>query len=422
MRSYAYFAFTALLSGAAGAAHAETVLSVSYALPSNYKTTHEEIARRFQAEHPDIRMEFRPPLNTYDDVINDLMRSNITNDVPDVAFVGVNHIQLIAERGLATPLDTFVTDVKEWDSLGYYPDILSLGTVGGHQYGIPFAISLPVLHVNVDLVRRAGGSLETFPTTWEGIAELGQKIAALDPKLSGFTFQYDAWGNWTLQGLINSAGGKMADQRGCVGFDTPQGRWALDTLEMFHKKGVPELSWQQVQQAFMAGTVGIAAASSSIVVRAENQIGVSFTYKTLKFPMKSADGKLPGGGTMLVVTAKDPERQKAAWEYAKFATGSVAQTIMAKNSGYSPVSRMAVETPGLLGDYFKAHPNQVTAAKQLDALSSWHIWAGPNGIKIFSVVQNHIDALITGKATADDTMPRLVSDIEAMLPECRAGN
>ncbi|MCP3418665.1 extracellular solute-binding protein [Bradyrhizobium brasilense] len=409
---------TALLGGAPG--HAETVLAVSYGLPSSYKTTQEEIAKRFEAEHPGVRIDLRAPLATYDDVVNELLKSRLTGGAPDIAFVGLSHVSLVAERGLAVPLDRYVQDQGGWQALGYYPPILSLGTVAGRQYGVPFAISFPVLHVNVNLVRRAGGSIEAFPSDWNGITELGQKISALDPKLTGFTFQYEAGGNWTLQALIRGAGGRMEGPGGCgVGFDTPQGRSALETLQLFHDRGMPAMLWQQVLQAFSAGTIGISAASSASTVRNEAQIN-AFEYRTLPFPITSADGKLPAGGTMLVVTTPDPEKQKAAWDFVKFATGPAAQTIMAQNAGYLPVSQQAVDDPALLGSFYKSHPNQAAALTQIGKLTNWYMWPGPNGLKISSVIQDHVDAIVTGKAGAADTMPRLTAAVASLLPPCKA--
>lgn len=409
------------LAAFATAAKADVVLTAAYALPSSYKSTQEEIAKMFEASHPGIKIVFRAPLGTYDDVVSDLLRSKITGGAPEVAYVGMNHIGLAADRGLAVPLDGLVKDAKELDGLGYYPSILSLGRVNGRLYGVPFAVSLPVLHVNADLVEKAGGSLSNFPTTWEGVTDLGQKIAALDGKPIGFTFQYDAWGSWTLNNLIASAGGRMDGTNGCgAGFESEQGRWALDTLQMFHDKGMPALTWQQVPQAFAAGTIGIAAASGSTIVKYEQQSKGKFRYAAMPVPMKAANGTLAAGGSMVINTALGAEKQQAAWEYIKFATGPEAQTVMVKNSGYLPVSETAVETPNFLGDYFKSHTNQAVQLRQMKALSPWFIWPGENGIKIFSVVQNHIDAIVGGRATAAATVAALTKEVEAMLPACQA--
>ncbi|MGY4167816.1 extracellular solute-binding protein [Bradyrhizobium sp. USDA 4529] len=280
-----------------------------------------------------------------------------------------------------------------------------------------------MLHINVDLVEQAGGSLDNFPTTWEGIADLGQKIAALHSHPVGFTFQYDADGNWLLNALIASAGGRMEGANGCgTGFDTPAGRWAFETLAMFYSKGMPAMSQQQVSQAFAAGRIGISAASGSSIVRIEQQAKGKFRYVAMPFPMKSENGTLPSGGAIAITTAKDPEKQRAAWEYIKFATSPQGQAIMVRNVGYLPVSQVAVETPGYLGDYYKDHRNQANQLSQMKHLSRWYSWPGKNGVKIFSVIQNHMDAIIGGTATAQQTLLKLIKTVDEMLPACTTSN
>jgi multiple sugar transport system substrate-binding protein len=46
--------------------------------------------------------------------------------------------------------------------------------------------------------------------------------------------------------------------------------------------------------------------------------------------------------------AKDAARQKAAWEYIKFATGPIGATMMVQATGYFPSSRAAADDPKLL--------------------------------------------------------------------------
>ena len=57
---------------------------------------------------------------------------------------------------------------------------VSVGLVGGKQYGVGLAMSTPVIYYNADLVKRAGGDPDKFPTTWDGIIDLAKRIEALD--------------------------------------------------------------------------------------------------------------------------------------------------------------------------------------------------------------------------------------------------
>jgi hypothetical protein len=114
--------------------------------------------------------------------------------------------------------------------------------------------------------------------------------------------------------------------------------------------------------------------------------------------------------------AADKDKQKAAWEYVKFATGPIGQTIMASGTGYAPGNRKATDEPSLLGGYYQARPNLATGVNQLPLMTGWYNWAGPNAVKIVDVIQIHINDVATGRKTAAEAMPRMKRDVDAMLP------
>jgi multiple sugar transport system substrate-binding protein len=116
--------------------------------------------------------------------------------------------------------------------------------------------------------------------------------------------------------------------------------------------------------------------------------------------------------------AKDTERQKAAWEYVKFVTGPVGQTLMANYTGYMPGNEIAVREPEMLGAFYAKNPNHMTSVQQLPVLTEWTSFPGDKSLKIIEVIKNHTESLVTGKRTADEVMPDLVQDISTMLPKC----
>ncbi|MGY4167815.1 extracellular solute-binding protein [Bradyrhizobium sp. USDA 4529] len=135
MRSFLRFATAVLIPFGINGACAKTVLSVSYPNPSLYKATLEEITLRFEASHPDIEISLRAPYATGGEVLSDLLRSKITGGSPDIAVLNMNYVGLLAERGIATPLDSIIPNHNELESLGYFPSVLSLGTVSSKLYG-----------------------------------------------------------------------------------------------------------------------------------------------------------------------------------------------------------------------------------------------------------------------------------------------
>jgi len=410
------------LAAMPASASAEMTLDVLYTTPGTFNTLHQDLAKRFTELHPDIKIKFRNPVAGYEEGAQQILRDQLTGRLPDVAFNGINQIGLFVDRGLGTPLDDFIARDGGAAKLGYYPTLAELGKWKGKTYGLPFAVSTPVLYVNADLVAKAGGRVEDIPKTWPELVALGKKIeAAAGQGKTGLYYQWEQTGNWLVQSLVTSRGGRILKADGCkIAFDDDNGMWALKTLEAFGRWGMPNLALGQARQSFVAGNIAILADSTSYVAAAQRQIGERFVFKTLPFPLASQNGRLPAGGNVAMVFAKDPARQKAAWEYVKFVTGSVGQTQMVNLTGYMPGNEIAVRDPELLGRFYDSNPNHKTSIAQLPVLTEWTAFPGENSLKVIEVVKSHTEALVTGRRKAEDVMPDLSKDVRALLPACKS--
>jgi hypothetical protein len=146
------------------------------------------------------------------------------------------------------------------------------------------------------------------------------------------------------------------------------------------------------------------------VAAAERQIGGRFQFKTVAFPLAVGGGRLPAGGNVVMVFAKDAERQKAAWKYVKFTTGPVGQTTMVNSTRYMSGNEIAVKTPDLLGAFYTRSPNHLTSTQQLPLLTGAS-FPGDNSLKIIEVIKHHMESLVTGKRTAEQVMPEQMCPI-----------
>lgn len=406
------------LAGLAGgfAQAADTTVNVLYANDRTTAAAHDEIKARFEADNPGIKISFLAPADSYETATQNLLRGAMIGDLPDVVFQGQNLIRGLVDRDLAVPLNAFIDADGGAEKLGYDAGMMRIGTIGDHYYAIPFAVSTPMVYVNLDLLKAAGVDAEQFPKNWNDMIALGKRLN--DPKngVTGFYFQWDITGNWMFQSLDFSNGGQMlsADEK-TVALDNPAGIKALETIESFAKAGMPNLPSAQARPAFAAGKIAIFADSSSNLGKATVAIGQNFKFRTYPFPMPAADGRLPAGGNSAVMLTKDAEKQKAVWKYIKFATGPVGQTIMARHTGYLPSNNVAINTPDLLGDFYKTQPNYQTSIKQIPVLTGWYAFPGPNGLKIIDVIKGHLEAIVTGKKTAAETAPAMVHDVQALL-------
>lgn len=396
----------------AGSARAEPItLTVGH---SEHRTMFEELARRFSSSRPDMRVVLEAASPTYPELTQRVLRSALAGEAPDVLFQGFNLVPEIAERGLSTPLDDLVAAEPDWAARGYTPELMALGVVDGKIHAVPFAISVPVVFYNPDLVRRAGGDPDRFPTSWPEIAELGRAIDALAPETLGGFFRYH--GVWRFEGLVLAAGGQvMTPDRREVAFDGPEGLEALRTLRRFGEAGMVDMSPNQARQAFAAGSLGVLATSSSWTATLNDQVAGRFTLRAAPVPLTPAVGKLPSGGNAPMILTRDPVRRRAAWDLIEFATGPAGQALMVERSGYVPANTVAVTTPELRR-FYADNPVHLTAVGMMPHLAPWRAFAGENSVKIYDVMEQHLRAVVTQEATPEAALETMAADVRALLP------
>jgi multiple sugar transport system substrate-binding protein len=415
-----------LLAGSAAAAalasnppraQQPTEIKVLYSTPDLFKTLHEQIAAEFMKANPQYKITFLAPQPAYEEVAQATLRAAVTNTLPDVAYQGLNRQRVFYDRGLAQPLDPFIASDPDFKSYGHAPGLLDIGRFGGKQLGIGFSLSTPIIYFNIDLVTKAGADPAALPATWDGIFELARKVKALGGSTQGFHFDWDITGNWMWQALVFSNGGTMltADEK-TVAFDGLAGKTGIETLGRMVTEGTMRDVGQTVSlQDFTAGTMGIWGHSTSRLGGVSRQVGDRFKLRTGPFPIQP-DGRLPLGGNVAMLFTKDPARQKAAWEYIKFATGPVGATMMVQATGYFPSALAAADDPKLLKPYYDKNPNHLVAIRQLPKSTGWYAFPGDNGIKITDVIKDHLQSVVAQKAKPDAALAQMTKDVQALLP------
>jgi multiple sugar transport system substrate-binding protein len=141
------------LSLAAGLAHAETEVVVQYPYAELFEGTHKRIIEEFAKVRPDIKVTLRAPYDSYEDGTQKVLREAVTSQMPDVTFQGLNRIRVLVDKNIPAELDGYIAAEKDFDKQGFHQAMFDIGTASGKVYALPFAISLPIVYVNVDLAR-----------------------------------------------------------------------------------------------------------------------------------------------------------------------------------------------------------------------------------------------------------------------------
>ncbi len=408
---------TAMMS--CGLAHAQSPVEivVDYAFASIFNDVHKEIADAFMKKFPQYKIIFRAPTNSYEEAAEKALRQSVTNQTADVSYQGLNRVRVLVDRGIAVEMTPFIQSEKNWDQAGYDNALLSLGQINGKQYGIGFSLSTPIIYYNADLLRKAGITPDKFPTTWEGILAVGKRAQQATPKTDSIYIDWAVTGNWMWQTLIFSNGGSMLtkDEKK-VAFDGPAGQEAIHILDDAVKKaGMPNISYEAASQNFVVGNLAIMATTTSRLGSITQQIGKKFDLRTAKTPIKN-NGRLPAGGNVAMILTKDPAKQKAAWEYIKFATGPIGATYMVKSTGYFPANTIPANDPKLLKPFYESHPNHLTAIEQLPVLTGWYAFPGNNGLKITDVMTDHLQSVVSQETAPDKALQNMSRDVQALLP------
>lgn len=404
------------LTGAAAQA-AKVELVVEYPYADVFNETHQEIAKRFHAKFPDYKVKFRAPTPDYEAAAQQSLRHAVTGQLADVSFQGLNRQRIFVDRGIAVDLTPFIEAEPDWEQSGYSDALMSLGQINGKQVGIGFSLSTPIVYYNMDLLEKVGVTDDALPQHWDDIIAVADKSRQASSGTHGMHFDWEITGNWLWQAIIFSKGGAMlnADETR-VAFDDAIGRQSIAQLGRMVENGtMGNFSFRDAQQLFVNGQLAVLSSSTSRLQHIEAQIGDKFRMVTGYFPVYAEKGTVPAGGNVAMMFTKDPQRQKAAWEYIKFVTGPEGATLMTQSTGYFPANTLPIKNPQMLGGYYDANPNQYTAVKQQPWLTGWYAFPGENGLKITDVIHDHLQTVFDKSAQPQQALDAMVNDVQALL-------
>lgn len=417
-RTLAAAAFALAASTAARAQ--EVTLDVLYAFPA-FAKFHEPIAAEFMKKNPNIKINFRAPAASYDEGHQAMLRSSVTNQLPDVYYSGFHLLTELVEtldkRKQVVDLGELLkAEPEAWRKANYSDALLSLGQVGSKQAGLAFNASTPLMYFNAELVKKAGGDPDKMPDNWADTIALAKKIKTAD--VAGLAYNIHDWpDDWLWRGIVQQGGHTLLDASGKkVAFGGDVGLKALETLRsLVTEDGMPLIDWDQSRQQFIAGKIGIFFDTPARLRQVTDLIGERFTLKTALFPVDDkAKGTLPTGGNAAIITAKDPAKQKAAWEFVKFVTGPEAQKIVVETSGYMPTNLRAGED-AFLGPFYKDNANFRTINGQVNRASPWQGYPGGNSVRIWRQQREVIAGVMRGEIQPKAGIERMVSETEALM-------
>lgn len=306
-----------------------------------------------------------------------------------------------------------------WTEENYTPAMLDLGNIDGVQYGMPFNASVIQWYYNADLFKQAGLDPDNFPTDWDGLFDAAQKIDGLGEDIMPMFMWLINGDDWGFQTLILQQGGRMMSEDGqAVAFH--ENDHALEAMKMakrLHDEGGLRTDLDRPTQfaAFTEGRMGMWGLSPAGARNMQERVGGAFDLRSHPFTVwNDADGKLPTGGNAAIITASDPEKVAAAWEYIKFVTGPRGQQVTAEITGYLPTNVQVLKTE-YMGAFYEAEPYYATPVKQYDRADPWSGYPGTQSEKIWREQASIIRAVMEGEVTPEEGAAELKAIAEKLM-------
>jgi len=375
-------------------------LTFWYALSGAQGKVIEAMVDKYNKSQPNVTVEviFQ---GSYADIAQKLTAAITAKTVPDIAQMG--GAPTLAESGAIVPIADLAT---AQDRADIYDGFWDYNKFGDKIISMPFNNSVPMLYYNKDLFKAAGLDPEKPPATWDDLLKAAQALTK--PGVWGFNTHTDT--HWYLSAMIMQNGGKIFDGKKVV-YNSPEGIEALQfwgDLVTKHKV-MPANQHAQASADFIAGKVAMMMRSSSsltaVSTDAKFQVGVA------PLPCKKVCSE-PLGGASFIVFKTTADKQKAAWEFAKWMTNQENSVDLFIQTGYVPIRKSVSDVPALK-EYYKKSPNAEAVAKAAQYASA---------IPVFSELGNSdeqlrkaVEKLELGTASAKDALDVAATTINKAL-------
>lgn len=384
-------------------------------------TTVEELVNRFNEEHDDIEVIARFNPDMYKGLMQNLQAEQAAGKTPDLVQVGWAFLEYFSNNfEYVSPqdaIDKYDSEDKDFLKDNFLPNVLDLAVNNnGDQVGIPYSLSNPILYINRELMKEAGLGDKT-PQTWEEIREYAKIVNEKTGKY-GF-YEQEPADFWAQQAMIESNGGKMieiVDGKAKATFAIDEGFEAMQLIaDMLNEdKSAVSLGFDEGLQAFTNGEV--AMYYTTIAKRAAVEKGANFKVETTLSPtFGDKERKLPAGGSMLAITAKDPKQIEAVWEFEKYLYSVESMAQWTKGTGYVPPRKGVEDDPNGLKDFLAENELMKPAIEQMPYVAPWASFPGDAGLQAEQMLLDMRDKIFGGQQSAKEAMTQAQEDINRMM-------
>ena len=361
-----------------------------HAMTRANEETLQRLTDKFNSAQNDVHVSLVNQ-TTYVDTLNKFRAGLSSGDLPDLVQIEDTGLQQMIDTQAILPAQACVKADK-YDLSDHLKRVVDYYSVKGQLWPMPFNVSNPVLYYNKKAFQTAGLDPSNPPKSLDEVKSAAQKLKdSATVSQAGFGMKLDPWylEQWSALGgktYVNNSNGRKSRATSTT-FDNATGKEIFTFLDNMVKQGLARTNPADGSSAFdnllgvgngnFGMTIDTSAALGTI-----QQVLASGQYPDVELgvaPMPGPKGKggvLVGGGANYIVKKSSPEKQAAAWQYAKFLNDPQTQADWSIATGYVPIRQSAANMPQVQ-QYWTTNPGFKVAYDQLLAGVANTATAGP---------------------------------------------
>ncbi|WP_082533252.1 sugar ABC transporter substrate-binding protein [Devosia sp. Root413D1] len=404
-----WLAYAVAALGLVSPALAQSTISFGYWGDPPELPPFEEIVSKYQAAHPDVKIEIQhAPWSGYFTRLDSQLAAGAG---PDVFFI--TNVPSYASRGALAPLDDLIK-ASNFPIDQYVPSSLLTHSFEGKLYSIPRDSAPSALYYNSDAFDAVGVAYPNADWKWADLRDAAIKLTTTEGgriTRYGLALESNDWATWVQQN-----GGKVFDdplKPTTFLLAEPAAVEAIQYIGDLINKDKVTPNFLEAEQA--GGTAQLfSSGQAAMVITNPSRLG---TFADV--PFKWAVANLPGGptgihsnrtggaGFAINANSKNPE---AAWAFLQYLAGPEGQSIFA--------GAKAAAVPAMTGNEtvraaFKA-PFGDVFLKEADVGEQFPQF--PRFVDLSNLyIQPALDLVWNGESTAADAIGGIKDKVNAEL-------
>jgi ABC-type glycerol-3-phosphate transport system substrate-binding protein len=324
----------------------------------------ESLVEEYNNTHDDVHVN---PIfqGLYDEMKIKLINAIKTGDIPDIAQVAIEYLDVFIADDKIEPLNDVISEEDKTDILSQFWEGV---TRDRNIYAVPFNQSVQVLYYNKSAFKIAGLDPEKPPKTWDDVIEYGKKLthdANGDNKIDQWGVLISMEGVFGFTPLIRQTGGEFLNSEKTQAlFNSEAGVKVMKLIQdMVYTHGIMPSNWTLFEgaNAFLGGKIAMGPITCAGIKYAEENLPWELGIAPLPY-IENKSVLLGGAG--LVIFAKQSYKRKASLQFIQWLTNRENGIRWHKETGYLPLRKSALESIELRS-FHRDNPNYKVPVDQL---------------------------------------------------------